>query len=163
MVKLDLKLIFWSLAVHRYQIKPHLSSFFDATGSGMKVIIDGNIIAKKVKIWKFCAKSMLYTSKESLEHVEFRFRTKKYDNLKKNPIFDFFLIFIQRGDPLVSERKISFFWIFKIFKSFFEKWPQGVLGNDKRNKVMKYELILSVHWGVTLDHLHVRADCVPPV
>ena len=53
MVKLDLKLIFWSLAVHRYQIKPHLSSFFDATGSGMKVIIDGNIIAKKGKFENF--------------------------------------------------------------------------------------------------------------
>ena len=30
---------------------------------------------------------MLYTSKESLEHVEFRFRMKKYDLLKKKLIF----------------------------------------------------------------------------
>ena len=39
---------------------------------------------------------MLCTSKESLEHVEFKFRIKKYDNLKKKTIFEIFLIFIQR-------------------------------------------------------------------
>ena len=105
---------------------------------------------------------MLYTSKESLEHVEFRFRMKKYDFLKKNTNFEIFPILIQRGDPLVSKRKIHFFWIFKIFGNFFEKWPQGVLGNVKRNKVMKYELIWSVRQGVTQDHLHVRVDCTPP-
>ena len=102
---------------------------------------------------------MLYTSKESLEHVEFRFRIKKYDFLKKPTNFEIFPILIQRGDPLVSKRKIHFFWIFKIFGIFFEKWPQGVLGNVKRNKVMKYELIWSVRQGVTQDHLHVRVDC----
>ena len=39
---------------------------------------------------------------------------------------------------------------------------QGVLGNVKRNKDMKYELIWSVFRGVTHDHLRVRAHCVPP-
>ena len=105
---------------------------------------------------------MLCTSKESLEHVEFRFMMKKYDLLKKKTNFEIFPILIQRGDPLVSKRKFHFFWIFKIVRIFFEKWPQGVLGNVKRNKVMKYELILSVCRGVMQDHLHVRVDCIPP-
>ena len=36
-----------------------------------------------MKIWKFSPKLMLYTSKESSEHVECRFRLKKYDLLLK--------------------------------------------------------------------------------
>ena len=57
----------------------------------MKLIIDGNFIAKKMKIYEIFEKYMLCTSKESLEHVEFRFRMKKYDFLKKNPqILKFF-------------------------------------------------------------------------
>ena len=64
---------------------------------------------------------MLYTSKESLEHVEFRFRMKKYDFLKKNTNFEIFPILIQRGDPLVSKQKFHFFLIFKIFENFFLK------------------------------------------
>ena len=40
---------------------------------------------------------MLCTSKESLEHVEFKFRIKKYDNLKKKTIFEIFLIFFSQN------------------------------------------------------------------
>ena len=36
---------------------------------------------------------------------------------------------------------------------FFEKWPQGVLKNMERNKVMKYEHIWSVRWSMTRDYL----------
>ena len=75
----------------------------------MKLISDKNFIAKKMIIQKFFGKYMLYTSKESLEHVEFRFRMKKYDFLKKTTNFEIFPILIQRGDPLVSKRKIHFF------------------------------------------------------
>ena len=53
----------------------------------MKLIIDDNVIAKKIKISEIFGKYMLYTSKESLEHVEFRFRMKKYDFLKKTHKF----------------------------------------------------------------------------
>ena len=49
----------------------------------------------------------------------------------------------------------------KFSEFFFEKWPQGVLGNAKRNKVMKYELIWRVRQGVTEDHLHMGVDCAP--
>ena len=40
---------------------------------------------------------MLYTSKESLEHVEFSFRMKKYDFLKKNHKFWNFSDFDPKG------------------------------------------------------------------
>ena len=42
---------------------------------------------------------MLYTSKESLEHVEFRFRMKKYDFLKKTHKFWNFSDFDPKGGP----------------------------------------------------------------
>ena len=106
---------------------------------------------------------MLYTSKESLEHIEFRFRMKKLWFFLKNPqILKFFRFWSKGGTLWSRSKKFSFFWNFKIFGNFFEKWPQGVLGNVKRNKVMKYEFIWSVRQGVTQDHLHVRVDCTPP-
>ena len=73
----------------------------------MKLIIDGDFIAKKMKIWEIFEKYMLYTSKESLEHVEFRFRMKRYDFFGKNPqILNYFPILIL---ILVLKRKIYFF------------------------------------------------------
>ena len=49
--------------------------------------------------------------------------------------------------------KKKFFPIFQNFQNFFEKRPQGDLGNVKRNKVMKYELIWSIHQGFKKDNL----------
>ena len=63
---------------------------------------------------------MLCTSKESLEHVEFRFRCKKIDFFEKINFFSIFQFFFQRGDPLVLERKI-FFLDFSKFSNFFLK------------------------------------------
>jgi len=55
---------------------------------------------------------MLYTSKESSEHIKSRFRLKKYDlKLKKRKKLILKKKF-QRGDPLKSERskkKFEFF------------------------------------------------------
>ena len=65
MVKLDQKLIFWSLAVHRYPKQPPRVIIFATMGQGMKLVIDGNFLAKKGEIWKKNSKPMLYTSKES--------------------------------------------------------------------------------------------------
>ena len=91
----------------------------------MKLVIDGKIIGKKVKNWKFWAKPKLRTSKESLEHVEFRFRYKKFDFSEKN-IFSNFWFFFQRWDPLVSECKIFLFQFFQIFKKNF--WKMASMG-----------------------------------
>ena len=54
-------------------LKSHLS-LVKASGWGMKLIIDENVIAKKMKIKESFGKYMLHTSKESLEHLEFRFK-----------------------------------------------------------------------------------------
>ena len=61
---------------------------------------------------------MLYTSKESSEHVKCRFRLKKYDLLLKKWKKLILKKNIKGGNPLKSERlkkKISVFQIFKIF------------------------------------------------
>ena len=50
MVKLDQKLIFWSLAVHRYPKQPPRVIIFATMGQGMKLVIDGNFLAKKGEI-----------------------------------------------------------------------------------------------------------------
>ena len=58
--------------------------------------------------------------KKSKEHVEFRFRLKKYESLGKNHFLKFFWFFFQRGDPLESELKIYIFQFFKIFNFFLK-------------------------------------------
>ena len=55
-----------------------------ARGQRMKLMVNGKSIAKKMKNFKFWAKPMLCTSKESLEHVEIRFKFKKNDFFEKN-------------------------------------------------------------------------------
>ena len=65
---------------------------------------------------------MLYTSKESSEHIKCRFRLKKYDLLLKK--WEKLILKkkeFQRGDPLMSK---FFFSVFQNFKFFFEKWLQ---------------------------------------
>ena len=65
MLKLDLKLIFWSLAVHRYPKQPPRVIIFAAMGPGMKLVIDGNFLAEKNENLNFFfVKPILYTSKE---------------------------------------------------------------------------------------------------
>ena len=49
-----------------------------------------------------------------------------------------------------NDRK-NFLRFFKFSKFFFEKWPQWDITNVERNKVMKFELHRTVHWGVTRD------------
>ena len=57
---------------------------------------------------------MLYTSKESLEHVKFRFRCKEIDFFEKIIFFYQFFDFFSK--PLVSEHNFSFL----IFQNFQE-------------------------------------------
>ena len=68
---------------------------------------------------------MLYTSKESLEHVEFRFRIKKYDLLKKTTIFEIFPIFIQRGTLWCQSEKFTFFEFSKFPNLFLKNGFKG--------------------------------------
>ena len=62
---------------------------------------------------------MLYTSKESSEHVECRFRLTKYDLLPKKWKKLILKKKISKGGPFevgTVEKKIS---VFQIFKNFF--------------------------------------------
>ena len=87
-------------------------TIFAATGQEMKLVMDEIFITKKMKIWRFWANCMLCTSKKSLEHVEFRFRLKKYDFLEKK----FFFLFLSKGWTLwfcTSEISFLIFWNFQ--------------------------------------------------
>ena len=57
-------------------------TLFATRGQGMKLVMNEKFIAKK-KILKIGAKPMLCTSKQSLEHAEFRFRLKKHEFFRK--------------------------------------------------------------------------------
>ena len=99
-----------------------------------------------MKILKFSPKLMLYTSKESSEHVKCRFRLKKYDLLLKKWKKLVLKKKFSKGGPFevgtVEKKKFPFF---KFSKFFFEKWLQWDVANVDRNKVMKFELISSIH------------------
>ena len=84
----------------------------------MKLIIDKNFKPKKVKIQEIFGKYTLYTSKESLEHVQYKFKKKKYDFFQKKKIFLKFSIFFPKGGPFdVEIVKIFFFHFSKILKT----------------------------------------------
>ena len=48
-LKFDLKQVLWSLAVHTYEKQSPLKTIFAARGQGIKLVNDGNFIAKKMK------------------------------------------------------------------------------------------------------------------
>ena len=62
----------------------------------------------------------------------------------------------------MSERSKKKFPFFKISKFFFEKWLQWDVANVDRNKLMKFELILSIRGEITRDHLPGGVDLTPP-
>ena len=68
----------------------------------------------------------------------------------------------QRGDPLKSERLKKKIPFFKFSKFFFEKWLQWDVANDDRNKVMKFELISSIHREITSDNQPGGVFLTPP-
>ena len=105
---------------------------------------------------------MLYTSKESSEHVKCRFRLKKYDLLLKKWKKIILKKKISKGGPFevgTVEKKIPFF---KFSKFFFEKWLQWDVANIDRNKVMKFELISSIHREITRDNQPGGVFLTPP-
>ena len=73
---------------------------------------------KYVKNLKFFDIWELYTSKESLEHVQYKFNEKKYDFFQKKRIFLIFSIFFPKGGPFdVKIVKKIFFRFSKILKT----------------------------------------------
>ena len=68
---------------------------------------------------------MLCTSKESLEHVEFRFRCKKIDFFEKINFFSIFRFFPKGGPFGVGTRIIFFFDFSKFSKNFLKNGFNG--------------------------------------
>ena len=69
---------------------------------------------KYVKMKFFFDTWELYTSKESLEHVQYKFKKKKYAFLPKKNFFLIFSIFFQRGTLWCRNRQK----IFSVFQKF---------------------------------------------
>ena len=105
--------------------------------------------SKKVIVWKFWPKLMLYTSKESSEHIKFRFTLKKYDLLLKKWKNLNLKFFFSKGGPFDVGTVKKHFFDFSNFQIFF--WKMASMGHNEcwKKKVMKYELNRSVHWGIT--------------
>ena len=74
-----------------------------------------NFHAKICQNLKFFDTWELYTSKESLEHVQYKFKKKKYDFLKKKDFFEIF-DFFPKGFDVEIVKKI-FFCFSKILKT----------------------------------------------
>ena len=77
MLKLDLKSIFWSLAVHRYPKQPHRVIIFAAMGPGMKLVIDGNFLAEKSENLKIFFKTYVIYIKRKLRTCRIQIQEEK--------------------------------------------------------------------------------------
>ena len=114
MLQLDPKLIFWSLAVHRYPKQPPRVIIFAALGPGMKLVIDKNFLAKKNENLKFFCKTYVIYIKRKLRTCRIQIQEEKvwfmFKKEKKIFFFDFF--------PM-SERSKNFFFSFFEWKSYF--------------------------------------------
>ena len=77
MLKLDLKLIFWSLAVNRYPQQPPRMIIFAAMGPGMKLVINGNFLAEKNENLKFFCKSYVIYIKRKLRTSKIQIQIEK--------------------------------------------------------------------------------------
>ena len=120
-LKFDLKWIFWSLAVHRYQKQCSFMTIFATRGEGMKLVIDGNFIARKMKNQKFWGKLMLGSSKKKQRTCRFQIHVGKVWIFEKNQFFEFFSIFAKGGTLWCQNSKFSFFNILIFATSFFQK------------------------------------------
>ena len=129
--------LFWSLAVHRHQKQHSMSCSFGKSGCQKTMVKNENFHAKICQNSKFFDTWELYTSKESLEHVQYKFKKKKYDFWKKNWFLEF-LDFYFKGGPFHVEIVKNKFPFFKNFKNKIEKWLLWDHSNMNRNKVMNF-------------------------
>ena len=92
---------------------------------------------------------MLYTSKERIFHVEFKFKQKTYGLLLKNlKKFEFFRFWVKSEADQVSSMAN-----FSIFYNKPQKWLCQELLKGLSLKVTKYELIISNQSEMADDHL----------
>ena len=98
-------------------------------------------MSKTSKICNFWAISTCNTSKESIFHIEFNFKQKKYDlfqeKLKKS---NFFILFSK--SMLTSHHQTH---VSQICAKKFKNWVRLCFGNVLKLKVTKGELITSIN------------------
>ena len=128
MLKLDLKLIFWSLAVHRYPKQPPRVIIFAAMGPGMKLVIDGNFLAEKNENLKFFCKTYVIYIKRKLRTCRIQIQEEKVWFLFKKEKKIILLIFF----PMSEQSKNFFFSFFKIFNFFLKNGPRGPRKFEKK-------------------------------
>ena len=77
MLKLDLKLIFGSLAVHRYTKQHPRVITFASMGPGMNLVIDGNFLAERNENLKFFCKTYVIYIKIKLTTCRIQVQEEK--------------------------------------------------------------------------------------
>ena len=148
---------FWSFPIHTYQKQPFLMIILAVRGRRKNLVIDRNSIVKNENL-KILTKTHVIYLKRKLRTFRIQIQAEKLWFFAK--MFKI-IIFLDFSQCLNGPKKF-FFRFFKIFKIFFEKRPQGDLGNVKRNKVIKYELFWSIHQGFKRDHLSRGVHWTPP-
>ena len=157
-----LKAKFWSFPIHTYQKQPFLMIILAVRGRGKNLVIDRNSIVKNENFEIFTKTHVIYikrklrTCKMQIQVEKVWFVTKKMEknNFEKKNF---------KGGTLWSRNgRKKKFPFFKFSKFFFEKWLQWDVANVDRNKVMKFELISSIHREITRDHLPGGVRWTPP-
>ena len=77
MLKLDPKLVFWYLAVHRYPKQAPRVIIFAAMGPRMKLVIDEKFLAKKNENLKFFCKTYVIYIKINLRTCTIHIQEEK--------------------------------------------------------------------------------------
>ena len=105
----------------------------------MKVVIDGDFIAKKKLQFENFEKNWYYIPQKKAKNMW------NSNSVRKSMIYckkigkkKFSKFFFQRGDPLMSKRSKNFFAIFQIFKNFF--WKVASMGHKKCRKKQSHEI-----------------------
>ena len=118
-----------------------------------------NIFKQKIKFRNFWATSMLYTSKERIFHVEFKFKQKS--------MFHYWKIWkILNFSVFGSEKRLTrcLRWLISpIFSNKPQKWLCWELLKGLKLKVTKYELIISNQSEMADDHLPGGAPGATPI
>ena len=154
--------LFWSLAVHRHHKQHSMSCSFGQSGYQKTMVKNENFHAKICQNLKFFDTWELYTSKESLEHVQYKFKKKKYDFLKKKFFFEIFDFFSKGGTLWCRNRQKIFFPFFKNFENKPQKWLSWDHSNINRNKVMNFGGRSSYPAETARPFTVVRAIMAPP-
>ena len=153
---------FWSLPVHSYQKQSFLMIILAVRGQGKNLVFDRNFIVKNENL-KILTKTHVIYLKRKLRTCKMQIQVEKvWFVTKKMEKFNFEKKNFKGGTLWCRNGRKFFFPFFKISKFFFEKWLQWDVANVDRNKVMKFELISSIHWEITRDHLPGGFGGPPP-